>query len=293
MKPLCRRALVKEKDFNRLERANQALDVLAVRAGNAFKVIAGDAADAVNKLIDALEKGDGFFQRYQRYAEARYLADDPDFKKKEAAIIEKNEADKEAIFDFFTSPFAGLGGKLGATGDEAAFRAQQDAAAARRAEQDKRMSRIPAIREQWLRHSAAGSPRAGRLKDELDYAQEERRRIHRGRMDAERPTYPYAGDDSDARIPPPKVLREKPAPNIPLPPPRPMDITGQIDAVVQQPVPVDVTGKVEAEVTGAATVSVRVAVEGGGRVTGMSAESSGHIKANVGASMPHIKAGPR
>jgi hypothetical protein len=40
-------------------------------------------------------------------------------------------------------------------------------------------------------------------------------------------------------------------------------------------------------------VSVRVAVEGGGRVVGMDAQSSGHIKANVGAPMPNIKAGPR
>jgi TP901 family phage tail tape measure protein len=74
---------------------------------------------------------------------------------------------------------------------------------------------------------------------------------------------------------------------------QPIDVTGKVDATVQQPVPVDVTGKVDAEVKGAATVNVRVQVEGGGRVTGMSAQSSGTIQANVGTSMPHIKAGPR
>ena len=42
-----------------------------------------------------------------------------------------------------------------------------------------------------------------------------------------------------------------------------------------------------------AQVDVRVRVEGEGRVVGMSAESSGNIRANVGTSMPHIKAGPR
>lgn len=61
---------------------------------------------------------------------------------------------------------------------------------------------------------------------------------------------------------------------------------GKIEAVVSQPV--DVTGKVEAEVVGQANVTVRVAVDGPGRVTGMSADSIGNIRANVGTSMPQI-----
>jgi TP901 family phage tail tape measure protein len=71
---------------------------------------------------------------------------------------------------------------------------------------------------------------------------------------------------------------------------QPIDVTGKLEAVVSQPI--DLTGKVEAEVVGQATVNVRVQVEGG-RVTGMAAESSGNIRANVGTSMPQIKAGPR
>jgi hypothetical protein len=47
-------------------------------------------------------------------------------------------------------------------------------------------------------------------------------------------------------------------------------------------------GKVQAEVKGQAEVKVTVAVEGGGRVTGLSATSSGNIKASAGTSMPHI-----
>jgi hypothetical protein len=64
-------------------------------------------------------------------------------------------------------------------------------------------------------------------------------------------------------------------------------------ATVQQPVPVDVTGKVQAEVVGKVDTSVLIQVEGLGRVVGMSTTSSGNAQGNVGASMPHIKAGPR
>ncbi len=87
-----------------------------------------------------------------------------------------------------------------------------------------------------------------------------------------------------------------------LPPPRPEGIgaSGKIEATVKPDQitakvtePVDVTGKVEAEITGAAQVAVTVKVEGGGQVTNMSASSSGNVRASVGTSMPHIKAGPR
>jgi len=53
----------------------------------------------------------------------------------------------------------------------------------------------------------------------------------------------------------------------------------------------DLSG-LKAELEGKADVSVTVRVEGEGRVTGMSATSSGAIRADVGTSMPHIKAGP-
>ena len=90
----------------------------------------------------------------------------------------------------------------------------------------------------------------------------------------------------------------------PLPPRREDNITpmlqrledvlgpGKLEAVVTQPV--DVTGKLDpVELQGAATVTVKVITDQGSRVGAMSAESSGHIRANVGTSMPHIKAGLR
>jgi hypothetical protein len=66
-----------------------------------------------------------------------------------------------------------------------------------------------------------------------------------------------------------------------------------IKATVDQPVPVDVTGQVSLDPASKVDVNVKVSVEGEGRVTGMSASSSGNAQGNVGTSMPHIKAGPR
>lgn len=58
-----------------------------------------------------------------------------------------------------------------------------------------------------------------------------------------------------------------------------------ITAEVKQPV--DVTGKVQLDPASRAEVRVTVDVRGDGRVTGMSASSSGHIRANVGTTMAH------
>lgn len=65
----------------------------------------------------------------------------------------------------------------------------------------------------------------------------------------------------------------------------------QIRATLDGRVPVDVTGKLDpVKLEGSATVSVSVKVDGG-KVTNMSASSSGHIKANVGTSMAGASGG--
>lgn len=82
-----------------------------------------------------------------------------------------------------------------------------------------------------------------------------------------------------------------PAPvSAPLPPARPSDLA-PVAPVLQRLE--DVLGsKIEAKATleGRANVDVTVRVEGDGRVTGMGATSTGHIRANVGTSMPQAGA---
>jgi hypothetical protein len=61
-------------------------------------------------------------------------------------------------------------------------------------------------------------------------------------------------------------------------------LNGKIEAKLDGRVPVDVTGKVALE--GKADVSVKIKVDGPGRVTGLNSSSSGNIRASVGSTMP-------
>lgn len=60
---------------------------------------------------------------------------------------------------------------------------------------------------------------------------------------------------------------------------------GTLTAEVTGPIPAEVRGPVTADLKGQANVNVRVQVQGPGRVTGMSAQSQGHIAADVGVGM--------
>jgi hypothetical protein len=60
--------------------------------------------------------------------------------------------------------------------------------------------------------------------------------------------------------------------------------TSPIAAEVKQPIPVDVTGKVQIDPASKVAVNIRVQVDGPGRVTGMTAASSGNAAGNVGTS---------
>lgn len=66
-----------EKDFNRIDRAQQAMDVLAVRVGNSFKLMAGQAAEGINNAVDSLEKGESRLQRLMGYLNGRRGEDEP------------------------------------------------------------------------------------------------------------------------------------------------------------------------------------------------------------------------
>ncbi len=275
-----------DSDVGRISKATQALDVLMTRSGRAFKEAAGGLAIEINKLVEASERGDGFFDRLEArrkaYNRERYGSDDPPImdgdpggiliQQQVQKDLENSDLWKKSIFD--TS-------ETKASAEEAG---RQRAIAERTAEQEAVISRMNSLLEESRRLGGIDQSKL-RFKDDtltgavaenarrLSLAQEDARRIEQGRYAGGRPTYPWAGDDSDARI-----SRDLRFPlTAPMPPERPIDVTGKVE--------LDPSSKVD--------VNVKISVEGDGRVTSMSASSGGNAQGNVGTSMPHIKAGPR
>jgi TP901 family phage tail tape measure protein len=64
--------LATEKDFNRIDRATQAIDLFTLRAGNVLKVSAGSVAQDVNDIVDKIEAGETRLQRIGKYVSARF-----------------------------------------------------------------------------------------------------------------------------------------------------------------------------------------------------------------------------
>jgi TP901 family phage tail tape measure protein len=329
-----------DTDVGRIERATQALDVLATRSGNAFKVMAGSAAEEINRFVDSVEKGDTSVQRLLTYYNE--LQKGRDGTNDIQSPAEDLNRWAEENWGRFT-PRALFDEYFGRTGAEARAKGQSAAIAedvARENEALAREARAQRARDEAQRRLTGGpllpSERRrfelerGRAEDELRAAAPAATEIRRTRAalpgqvaDLERRV--ASGDRlmSFARPPSEPVFQAGPgllsfAPNrsgmaltggltgkAEAVVSQPVDVTGKVEAVLSQPIdltgkveavvtqPVDVTGKVEAEIVGQATVNVRVQVEGGGRVVGMGAESTGNIRANLGTSMPHIKAGPR
>lgn len=258
-------------DVGRIERATQAIDTLMTRAGNGFKIAGGDIAEAINGFVDATEKGENLFQKIQARNRAYNLEL---YGTEQSPYVTEEERQLKESADFYQGLF-----KKAYEAIVPSSRSAADEEGRREAIQERQRQLAQAQRIAADLMDRADSQRASGgfgLRDTerrlffADHDLEVMRRAEQGRMTAGRPTYPWAGDDSDARG------VSSISANSSLP-----------------PRPVDVTGKVEAEVKGQATVNVRVQVEGPGRVVGMDASSSGHIRAEAGTSMPHIKAGPR
>ncbi|CAH1649634.1 hypothetical protein CHELA40_10251 [Chelatococcus asaccharovorans] len=126
-------------DVNKIARATQALDVLAARAGNAFKVIAGGAAQEVNSLVDSIEKGDSLFQRVLgRYNAQLKKAAELEGRLRPDGKIDMGEPafDTTSTDNWFDRNAPWLSGKrwredfdswLGTTGDEAARKGREAA----------------------------------------------------------------------------------------------------------------------------------------------------------------------
>ena len=145
--------------------------------------------------------------------------------------------------------------------------------------------------EKYFREQSAASQRK--------FAEDHEGHTGRGRMGGPNATPapaeppPVVGLDGAPVWPLPSPASPPPAPRVSASasvPAAPAPLIGIDGAPVYAPAapagPVDVTGKVQLE--GKAEVNVTVKVEGEARVTGMSATSSGNIKTNVGASMPHM-----
>ncbi|PZU95040.1 MAG: phage tail tape measure protein [Chelatococcus sp.] len=56
-------ALAMEKDFNRLDRATQSIDVMMKRTGDTMKVVAGQFAEFINEAVDSAEKAERRLRR--------------------------------------------------------------------------------------------------------------------------------------------------------------------------------------------------------------------------------------
>jgi len=297
-------------DVGRLDRAARAIEVLGVRAGNAFKGIAGGIAEEINQVVDRIEKGETILDRLEAQRRARDVAAgrDPDAGKKalEAEIKEQQEAgaqirewlfgDKDMTLQRWIFPSIGDQQRsVRAAVDADLIRDQQEAADLRERAERQRASGHFGLRDTERRLYQVNS----RL---------ENRRLYEKRMyemqqelsatDARLTRLRGPGFEAFGRI-------DGPINAGPLTGGTSAGGTGfgnfgsllnsltDIKATVDQPVPVDVTGQVSLDPASKVDVNVKVSVEGDGRVTGMSAASSGNAQGRVGTSMPHIKAGPR
>jgi len=251
-----------DSDVGRIEKAAKAIDVLMIKAGNGFKIAGGNIAEAINQFVDATEKNENIFQKIQArnraYNLERYGTEQSPY------VAEEEQRLKESA-DFYQGLFKQAYEAIVPSSSNAAEEEGRRAAIEERQRELARAQRT-AIDLQERADSQRVSGGFGLRDTErrlffADHDLEVMRRAEQGRMSGSRPTYPWAGDDSAAR------------------------------GVASPTQPVDVTGKVDLQ--GQATVNVRVQVEGPGRVIGMDATSNGHIRAEAGTSMPHIKAGPR
>jgi len=299
-----------DTDVGRIERATQAIDVLSTRAGNGFKLVAGDLAEGVNRFVDGIEKTSRAMEEADRIRKLAQQEREKELGPKSPLNplnwlptpeqVPQAEKDRRTLEDLKANkPIVdniGIGrgshllknqtlnfNELMKSDNEEIrreasrrFLEQQRSrfVAERSANEVSALTRAADLRELADRQRAGGGFGLKDTERKLFFADhdlEVMRRGNQSRYSAGQTTYSWAGDDSDARgVPTPRIG------SVPLPPPR----------------PVDVTGKVELDPSSKATVQVMVKVDGG-QITGMSAQSSGNIQANVGTSMPHIKAGPR
>jgi TP901 family phage tail tape measure protein len=161
--------LISQKDFNRLDRATQALDVLAVRGSNAFKLIAGGAAEEINKLVDGIEKGDNLFQRIFKRLEAyeREQNGGKDPGPKPLDVAGKWIYDNVVPYIPIVAGYNALDEWAGATGDEAEQKGREAAVLDRIEKENAILEKARALREQQASRKSLGLAPAPMIESQL------------------------------------------------------------------------------------------------------------------------------
>jgi TP901 family phage tail tape measure protein len=296
-------------DVGKLDRAARSLEVLGVRTGNAFKGIAGSVAEEINQAVDKIERGETILDRLEAQRRAREVAAgrDPDAAAKalEAEAKEQQEAgakirewlfgDKDMTLNRWVFPTLSdqqRSVREAVTAD--LIRDQQEAADLQARAERQRASGHFGLRDTERRLYQVNSRlESRRLYERQMYAMQQELNANDSRLT--RMSGP--GFEAFGRAGGPVNAG-------PLVGATSAGAVGfgnfgsllnsltDIKATVDQPVPVDVTGQVSLDPASKVDVRVNVSVDGG-RVTDMSASSSGNAQGSVGTSMPHIKAGPR
>jgi TP901 family phage tail tape measure protein len=297
-------------DVGKLDRAARSLEVLGVRTGNAFKGIAGSVAEEINQAVDKIERGETILDRLEAQRRARDVAAgrDPDAAAKALAAETKEQqeagaqirewlfGDKDMTLSRWVFPTISdqqRSVRESVTAD--LIRDQQEAADLQSRAERQRASGHFGLRDTERRLYQVNSRLENRrlyerqmyaMQQELDANDARLTRLNGpgfgafGRAGGPINAGPLVGGTSVGAVGFGNFGSL-------------LNSLTDIKATVDQPVPVDVTGQVSLDPASKVDVNVKVSVEGEGRVTGMSASSSGNAQGNVGTSMPHIKAGPR
>ncbi|AMJ60940.1 phage tail tape measure protein [Bosea sp. PAMC 26642] len=318
-------AILTEQDFNRLDRANQAIDVLMARIGGGFKIAAGESAAWVNRLVDDFERAGT--------AADKLLSVVKNIDSALGTIVPKSKGNsvKDAIKGFGDI----VGGKNEAPVDADEWREVKSEIGAlekqiadiesrvhpsRRgefnAETDALMKRKGALQNRILNFAKAipipDAPsyltgldpylvdprRPADARDRMDdrIRQSQVKTVKNAKLPPARPAgiggtimAPVQGLDSDSATASLKSATEAldRAINREMKAPFPPSRPADITAKVVDPVKVDVTGTVGMDPSSKALIEVRVKAEGV-TVTGMTASDSGNVRASVGASMGHL-----
>jgi TP901 family phage tail tape measure protein len=191
--------LATDKDFNRIDRATQAIDVLMTRMGNGLKVLGGSVAEGINSAVDSLESGTNRIQVMLAYYRERYdqkMKPDEYIDSMTGEIRSRNEPDP--VRDWFKGQTSGFGTN---TEQAARFaRVDRDVEAQRAALESQRRNRAAASSNPGS--AVAFDAASGRFfrrdaaTDIADHSDEVARRIHQARA-AEQRNASIARDAAD------------------------------------------------------------------------------------------------
>jgi TP901 family phage tail tape measure protein len=189
--------LATEKDFNRIDRATQAIDVLMARMGNSLKILGGSVADGINTAVDSLENGTNRIQVMLAYYRERYGQKmNPDEYIEPMTGVVRNRNEPDPVLEWVK----GLTSGFGSNTDQAArfARVDRDVEAQRAALESQRVNRAAASSAAggYVRQRRAAMGLTDPREDAADHSDEVARRIHQARA-AEQRNASIARDAAD------------------------------------------------------------------------------------------------